>query len=248
MVSFDKVSYKTIISQGVKYMKKFIIIASILAISLFVTACNREPDYYENGTEPEQNVTAQAPPIQLQPHPAMTAPANIEPVQQTEPPDEPFDDFVPPSGYHFTLSAEERDIYERFLVELDTTIFYGLSPISVAKIYIQAGIDGEWEAEFYAHNQDSMEVTKQEFYEHHLVDLEWFVIESRRSLADWAFPFIDDAEIFIDDDRALLVFYSVPDPDFPAEEQDLLHFMNLLMNEDGIWEMRFRPHTLLLED
>jgi len=235
----------TIISQGVKYMKKFIVIASILAMSLFFTACNTEPEDYENGTEPAQNITAQVPP---QPHPGMTAPANVDPVQQMEPPDEPIADLFPVSDYVFALNAEERYIYERFLAELDTSLFYGLSPISVAKIYIQAGIDGEWEAEFYAHNQASMEVTKQEFYENHVIDMQWSVLESRQSLANWVFPFLDDAEIHVDGNRALLIFYSVPEPDFPIEYQYLLHVMNLLMNEDGVWEMRFRPHALLLDE
>jgi len=228
-------------------MKKFIIIASILAISLFIVACNTGSDNDIGAQDLTPNVTTQAPTPTPQPHPGMTAPTEVEPVQQTEPPDEPIADLFPASGYYFTLSAEERYIYERFLVELDTSLFYGLSPISVAKIYIQAGIDGEWEAEFYAHNQASMEVTKQEFYENHVADMQWSVLESRQSLANWVFPFIEEAEIIVDGERALLVFYSVPEPDFPEEYQDLLHVLNLLMNDDGVWEMRFRPHALLLD-
>jgi len=229
-------------------MKKFIVIVLLLSLGLLVTACNRGSDNDNADEVFSPNVAATPQPPAPQPHPGMTAPANIDPIQQTTPPDEPIPDLFPASGYYFTLSAEERYIYERFLVELDTSLFYGLSPISVAKIYVQAGIDGEWEAEFYAHNQASMEVTKQQFFENHIIDTEWSVLESRQSLANWVFPFLEDAEVLIDGDRALLVFYSVPEPDFPVEYQDLLHVLNLIMNDDGVWEMRFRPHLLLLDD
>jgi len=228
-------------------MKKFITIASILAISFLVVACgngtNNEPPVVTN----DPTVHTQAP--VAQPHPGLLPPQNLDPVQVTEPPAEPIPDMIPPSGYYFVLTPEERAIYERFLVELDTSLFYGLSPISVARLYIQAGVDGEWEAEFYMHNQASMEITKEQFHENHLIDMQWSVLESRQSLANWVFPFLDDAYLhYFNDDWVLLVFDSVPDPEIPLDEQDTLHVMNLYRNTAGIWEMRFRPHVLELPE
>jgi len=224
-------------------MKKFIKITSILAISFLIAACNTTSD---NDYPNETNVV-ETPNVTPAPHPGLTPQPDPTPIQQTEPPDEPIPDMFPYSGYHFTLTAEEREIYERFIVELNTDLFYGLSPISVTKIYIQAGIEGEWEAEFYAHNQESMETTKEEFYEQHRIDMQWSVLESRQSAANWFFPFIDDGEVIIEEDRAVVVFHSVPEPDVPLEHQDTLHVMNLIRNDAGIWEMRFRPHVFTLE-
>jgi len=232
-------------------MKKFVVIVSILALGLLIAGCNTgENDNVSNGTAAAESSTAitQMPAVPA-PHPAMQAPQQVEPTPITEPPDEPIPDLFPASGYYFTLTSEERAIYEQFLAELDPALLYGLSPISVTKLYIQAGIDGEWEAEFYMHNLASMEVTKEQFHENHLIDMQWSVLESRQSLANWVFPHIDDAEIgFVEDDWAVVVFESVPEPDVPLEFQDLLHIMNLYRNEDGIWQMRFRPHAFLTDE
>jgi len=229
--------------------KKIIKIALVLAIASMVAACGTAPENGngETAAPPEPAVTTPPPP-----HQGMIPPAvdPLQPIQQTTPPDEPIPDLFPPSGYYFTLTAEERAAYERLVAELSTDAFYGLSPISVAKIYIQAGIDGEWEAEFIAHNQESMRMTREDWQELHEVDQEWSVIESRQSLANWVFPFLDDAEVIIDGDRATLHFYSVPDPeelefdpDFPGEP----HVFNLIRNDRGIWEARFRPHAFDVE-
>lgn len=224
-------------------MKKIIIIALTLTICLIITACGRtsDNDYDDtNAAEPVAAIPATPPPP---PHQGML-PAPPAPVPQDAIPDEPLPDLFPPSGYYFTLTAEEQAAYERLKAELSTDVFYGLSPISVAKIYIQAGIDGEWEAEFAAYNPDSLERTREEFYESHRIDIERFDIASRRSLANWAFPFIDDAEVIIDGDRALLIFLSVPDPELGPDAEGDIQFLNLIRNDAGIWEMRFRPHAM----
>jgi len=232
-------------------MKKFIVIVSILVLGLLIAGCNTgENDNGSNGTTAADSSTAisQMPAVPS-PHPAMQAPQQVEPTRVTEPPAEPIADLFPVSDYYFTLTAEERAIYEQFLVALDPALLYGLSPISVTKLYVQAGIDGEWEAEFYMHNLASMEVTKEQFYENHLIDMQWSVLESRQSLANWVFPHIDDATIVeVEDDWVVVVFDSVPEPDVPLEHQDTLHIMNLYRNEDGIWQMRFRPHAFLVDE
>ena len=224
-------------------MKKIIKVSLVIATAFLIAACNTAGNNSEGGeisVPPVSNTPAQPP------HQAMVP--TLEPVQQMTPPDEPIPDLFPPSGFYFTLTEEERAAYERLKAELTTDAFYGLSPISVAKIYVQAGIDGEWEAEWTAHNYESMEVTKEEFYDQHLIDMMWSEIASRQSLANWVFPFIDDAEVFIEGNRAMIVFDSVPEPDVPEEHQDTLHVFNLIKNDAGIWEMRFRPHAIIEGD
>jgi len=226
--------------KNVSFIKIPLIIAGCFLLVACGTTPDTDPDNDTNATESIATIPTPTP----APHQGMM-PAPQEPIQQMEPPDEPIPDLFPPSGYYFTLTAEEQAAYERLKAELTTDVFYGLSPISVAKITIQAGIDGEWEAEFVAHNAESMERTREEWYEQHRVDMLWSDIASRRSLANWVFPFIDDAEVLIDEEggRALLLFDSVPDPD-DGPYAETLHFFHLVRSDTGIWEARFRWHSM----
>jgi len=221
-------------------MKKIIKLILTVSIITLLAACGAEEPAAAADPGPEQL------PV---PNPIMiTQPTDPnEPVRLTEPPDEPIEDLFPPSGYTFTLTEKEEAVLGQLITELNTDVFERLSPISVMKIFVEAGIRGEWEAEFSAFSQEDLETTKAEWEELNGVDLEWFVIESRRSLANWVFPRIDDALVLERGNRAVVVFFSIPnpedleeDPDFPGE----LHVMSLLQNNRGIWEVRFRPHAM----
>lgn len=70
-----------------------------------------------------------------------------------------------PNAENFGLSAEELGVYERLKVEFDTQLLVGLSPISIAKLYVQAALDGERELQykFYTNRQDMMQIEKEEY-------------------------------------------------------------------------------------
>ena len=194
------------------------------------------------------------------PFPGMVV--DTTPTMSTTPPDEPIDDLYPPAWYSFELNAEENTAYERLKAELTTDVFEGLSPISVAKIYVKAGIDGEWEAEYTCHSQIGMPISKEEWHQQHIEDLAWSVLSSRKSLADWQFALIDDGEIVIKGDEATIIYHSTPFveeeippadqgdiPDYimlePTEEEILETYneFHMIKNEKGIWEVRYRPHV-----
>ena len=205
-------------------MKKFIKIIFIITVCFLLAACNRVNDNNESAL----TIDPGAPGVPVERPPEF---GGIE---------------WPESGFYFTLTDEEQAVYERFLVELSTDVFAGLSPISVAKISIQAGIDGEWEAEWYSHSPTGMGRTKEDAYAMHREDIELFSIDTRRSQANWAFPFIDYATVLERGNEVTLIFHAVPNPDGDPEFYfvDTITPFTLIRNDRGIWEVRFRPHAM----
>lgn len=224
-------------------MRKFMKLTLFLFTLFMLAACRPGAD----------EITIDPGPVRpVQPHDAMIVPPAdpTVPQQVTEPPAEPLGDYFPPSGYYFTLTPEEEAVFERLKTELSTDVFEGLSPISVMKIAVMAGITGEWRAEFAAFNYASVQEagSSLEAWESlHGIDLQWADIASRRSMANWVFPRIDEGFVLERGNRAVVVFYTVPDPeeleidpDFPG----VLTTMNLIRNDRGIWEVMFRPHIM----
>lgn len=70
-----------------------------------------------------------------------------------------------PNATNFELTAEEREVYERLKVEFDTQLLIGLSPITVAKLYVQAQLDEdkEFQYELYTDRDDMMQINREEF-------------------------------------------------------------------------------------
>lgn len=70
-----------------------------------------------------------------------------------------------PNAANFELTAEEREVYEKLKVEFDTQLLIGLSPITVAKLYVQAQLDEdkEFQYELYTDRDDMMPIDREEF-------------------------------------------------------------------------------------
>ncbi|MCM3618362.1 hypothetical protein M3936_12300 [Sutcliffiella horikoshii] len=70
-----------------------------------------------------------------------------------------------PIAENFGLTAEELEVYELLKTEFDTQHLLALSPISIAKLYVQATLDDERELryEFYTDRQDMMQIDKEEY-------------------------------------------------------------------------------------
>ncbi|MCL2564852.1 MAG: phage portal protein [Defluviitaleaceae bacterium] len=216
-------------------MKKFIKIIFVTTICLLLVtlaACGRNEETAENAPHQGMVIDPGAP----------GQPVELIPV----PPEEYRDIEWPISGFYFTLTDEEQAVYERFLAELSTDVFEGLSPISVAKISIEAGINGEWEAEFYSFSQDGLERTKDEWRQMHERDIVMFDIYTRRIQANWMFPFIDYAVVLERGNMATLVFHAAPDPEVEPEFHfvDTITAFSLIRNDRGIWEVLFRPTSI----
>ncbi len=70
-----------------------------------------------------------------------------------------------PNAENFELSNVEMDVYELLKTEFDTQLLMDLSPVSIAKLYVQAALDEnrELKYEFYTDRQDMMQIDKEEY-------------------------------------------------------------------------------------
>ncbi|WP_339148927.1 RNA polymerase subunit sigma [Sutcliffiella sp. BMC8] len=70
-----------------------------------------------------------------------------------------------PNAENFALSDAEQEVYELLKADFDTQLLLDLTPISIAKLYVQATLDGEWEVryELYTDRQDMMQIDKEEY-------------------------------------------------------------------------------------
>ena len=231
-------------------MNKFLKTLAALAFCVMLAACNSEGEKVIEEPNPSPA------PIDV-----MVVQPSIGP--DTTPPQEPNPNNYPPAWYEFSLTDEENAVYEKLKTELTTDVFEGLSPISVAKIYVQCGVDAEWEAEYTCHSKIGLPVSKEDWHQQHIEDLAWSVVESRKDLAHWQFALIDDGEIKITGDEATIIYHSTPfmdmevpskepggEPEYvmvePTEEEIEATYneFHLIKNEKGIWEVRYRPHML----
>ena len=233
-------------------MNKFYKTVAAFALCVMLAACSSSDGKVIEEPSPSPS------PV---PNDVMVVPPSIAP--SNERPSEPIEDLYPPAWFKFELSADEQTAYDRLKAELTTDVFEGMSPISVAKVYIQAGVDGEWEAEYTCHSQVGMPMSKEDWHQQHIEDLAWSVLESRKSLADWQFALIDDGEIVIEGDEATIIYFSTPyiesevpstvageDPDIiivePIQEEIEATYneFHMIKNEKDIWEVRYRPHLI----
>ena len=70
-------------------------------------------------------------------------------------PDFPF--YIPETVGVFELSAAERAYYDEYILTGDHSVLAGVEPLSVLKIWMQAGIDGNFEREFNLYHYDTLD-------------------------------------------------------------------------------------------
>ena len=143
----------------------------------------------------------------------------------------------------FVLSSEEQALYDEFKANLDINIFKDIAPASIAKVFVQCGIEGNWEAEyelyskegFYILNDDDEEVyfTKEDWQFFSDKDIRESQLITRKDRADIVLPLLGEAE-FVDNGENLgyLTFIST-DP-----EKTMYHFV-FVKNENGVWQPRY---------
>jgi len=143
----------------------------------------------------------------------------------------PFD----PEGREFKLTDAERAVYEEYVRTLDINLFKDLPPVSIVKIHIQCGIDGEWEAEYTMFSEKGLFLTKEEYHGEHIKDLSSADFSSRKTLADMIFSTIENG-VFVDSDDGLGHYDFVTDVNEPVE-------FYLVKNSDGIWLPKIEPFS-----
>lgn len=193
-------------------MKKFKTIVTASLLSLFVTACGNTDEVAE------------------EPVPDTSLEINQSDLDEVPEPTEENDN---ESEYIFTLTEEEQIVYEQLKEELSTSVLEDIDPFSIAKIHIQAGIDGEWEAEYAMFSEEGRERTLEEwgkFYEEEISEADQAYIVS---LANSSFSLIDEGTfIDVSETEAYILFEDI------YNEELVFRFVK---NDAGIWEVRYHP-------
>ncbi|VXB72134.1 conserved hypothetical protein [Bacillus sp. 349Y] len=129
------------------------------------------------------------------------------------------------------LTDEESEAYASFSENLDQEILRSLSPMSIAKIYVQAILDEKDEVryELYTDRPDYIMWTKEEDEQFPKQD------KGNRRLTEEAYNHLAEGE-FVEtgEDEGYIKYYRSKDPD------SMMGF-NLIRNENGIWQVAFMP-------
>lgn len=147
--------------------------------------------------------------------------------------------FNPIEKYTFKLSEEEIQIYSNLKDTLSTSVLKNVSPFSIAKIHIQAGIDGEWEVEHAMFSQLGLERTLEEWIEYieneraQIEDISGNFEEHIRVIANETFALLEKGDfIEYSETEAHIIFKNI--------FGDPMSF-RFIKNQYGIWEVSYSP-------
>lgn len=165
----------------------------------------------------EQNVSQEQEPIQ----PNQSNHGDPTPEKPTEPEGD--------NEYNFTLTAEENVVYQAFSEDPTEAHLKGLSPISIAKIYVQASLDERYDLvyEMYTDRPEYVRWTKQEDAK---------IPQSDRGTKDdilSTFNGIEDGEFIQMSDNDGYIKYDNGGEGYMG--------FQLIKDEDGYWSVGFMP-------
>lgn len=152
--------------------------------------------------------------------------------------EKPLENLVPDSGEVFSLTEEEQALYDEFKENKDMNLFKDVNPISIAKVNIMFGVNGEWESEYAMfYKEDGMETALEEYKQMYEKREKESAPGEVQSYANWYFPFIDEGEFKVDGNNGVIIFHQVP---VEGEEDDEVNF-HMVKDANGIWWVRENP-------
>jgi hypothetical protein len=153
------------------------------------------------------------------PTPAAVDPNNVSPNIASE------------TIYKFNLFPIERTLYDSYVENNDLSVFKDVSLISIAKIFIQCGLDDNIDAEYALYHPDTTTHTLEEYIELNTTEGRAVALQDRLTFADIYFGNIDGAEVkHVTENTASVNFKS------QAGENVSLVFRK---SDDGIWLMEY---------
>ncbi|MDR2940483.1 MAG: hypothetical protein LBV08_09220 [Clostridiales bacterium] len=141
----------------------------------------------------------------------------------------------------FEYTEEEIKAYEEFSKNYDKTVFMNMSPMSIAKIWLQYGIQVDWEADYAMYCEDeNLSITKQQFLDLNNKDIateqsiegQGMQPLSRRDLALAAFSDLEKGEFIQDSDTEGHILY---------QDRGRDTWINFKQVTPGIWELVYYP-------
>lgn len=175
------------------------------------------PDGAEQQTPQQEPTESVVPPVSEDPETEETEVAPNEEENETA------EDGV------FELTPEEMAAYEKFTADFDTAHLKELEPISVAKLYVWAGYNQNYEAEYelLTDREESVMWDK----EYHMA-----IPAEHRGKPEEEIKFfrnIDSGEFrSIEEFRGVIIFRHADGPEGTAG-------MQMVQNEDGVWQVGF---------
>ena len=141
--------------------------------------------------------------------------------------DNPESPFYLPADGSFELTEAELAAFEEYVRTGDLAALAGVEPVSVIKIWIQAGIYGHLEHEFNLFHPDTLDGdTLELFIFHNTSDGLDGTVRIRQRFADIFFAEMEAGEFTDEGDRAHISFY--------AETGEAIT-LSARLNDEGIW-------------
>lgn len=128
----------------------------------------------------------------------------------------------------FELTEQEEEAYLLFQQQLDTNHLHGLEPISIAKLYVQAGFEKKYDVRYalYTDRAESIQWTKEE--DENIPEKDRGTTEQHIK----KFSNMDKGQfVQIHDYGGIIEYDSVDGP---------MSFQ-MIQNEDGVWQVAFMP-------
>jgi len=136
-------------------------------------------------------------------------------------------------GTRFTLTADEKALYDQFVSTLDKSALKGLDPVSFGKIFIQCGIDAQAKAEYRLSDPTAIGMTEDAYVAASDKDMTSNAQISRQQVADIDFPYLDQGA-YVDEGggNGHLAFTAADGTDY---------WMYFSTDADGVWQMGYPP-------
>jgi len=199
-------------------------LAATCATLLVFTACTEDNAPPPPAPPHGQQIAPEAPEPPVELEPIIEAPIADQWEYDIDNPESPF--YMPAIG-RFGLTDSERANFEEYIRTGDLAVLYGVEPVSMIKIWIQAGIEGEIEREFSLFHPDTLDGETFEMYRAaNQGDGMAGTARVRQRFADIFFSQLEDGDFTMEDGRAVITF--------DTETGERLTLATRL-SEDGIW-------------
>lgn len=128
----------------------------------------------------------------------------------------------------FELTTEEREIYTKFQKDLNIEHISGLDPVSVAKLYVQAGVDKNYDVEYalYTDREEYVQWSKEE---------DQNIPESDRGSKEL------HIKQFRNIDKGTFIQTSDYEGYIEYDTGEGKKGFNMIKNADGTWQVSFLP-------
>ncbi len=133
----------------------------------------------------------------------------------------------------FKLAENEKPLYTSFLTKLDMNVFSDVEPMTVAKIFIQLGIDDKWEACFAMYEKSNISMTIDEYKQMNEEQISSVDPLIRRAIANQAFGTLSQGEFVENVDGTGFIKY--------LDQNGSERKFHLIKADDGIWYVKFLP-------